>query len=111
MSDIERVVRASRRLENILAKHYGATGRGLHGLISSAASKLPTRTVKSLRWVATMRNKVVHEEGFRLSDPKGFSKEVKRLEKELQPGGSARALPFFLSLVILALALATVALL
>lgn len=85
MSDIERVIRASKALENILAQQYGAEGRGLHEKASSVEDQLDRATLKSLRWVATMRNKVVHEDEFELPDPQEFSDTVERLIEILTP--------------------------
>ena len=82
-SDIDRTIKATRALEHLLVSNYGARGRGLHALVSSVEGQLPAKTVRKLRWVATLRNKVIHEEGFTLRDPRGFSKEVKRLKAEL----------------------------
>lgn len=64
MSQIEQAVKLSRRLETLLEQKYHATGKGLHEKTSSVEAKLPTDLVKSLRYIATMRNSVVHEEGF-----------------------------------------------
>lgn len=85
MSDIERVIRASKALEKLLEQQYGAVGRGLHEKASSVEDQLDTATLKSLRWVATMRNKVVHEDDFELPDPQGFSDAVERLTETLTP--------------------------
>lgn len=85
MSDIERVIRASKSLEKLLEQQYGAEGRGLHEKSSSVEDQLDAATLKSLRWVATMRNKVVHEDDFVLPDPQGFSDTVERLIKALTP--------------------------
>lgn len=85
MSDIERVIRASKSLEKLLEQQYGAVGRGLHEKASSVEDQLDAATLKSLRWVATMRNKVVHEDDFELPDPQGFSDTVDRLTETLTP--------------------------
>lgn len=85
MSDIERVIRASKSLEKLLEQQYGAEGRGLHEKASSVEDQLDAASLKSLRWVATMRNKVVHEDDFALPDPQGFSDTVERLTEALAP--------------------------
>lgn len=85
LSDIERVIRASKSLEKLLEQQYGAVGRGLHEKASSVEDQLDATTLKSLRWVATMRNKVVHEDDFELPDPQGFSDTVERLTETLTP--------------------------
>lgn len=87
MSDIEKVVLASKRLEGLLRKQHGATGKGLHELTEDAKD-LPKQAVKKLHYVATLRNKVIHEEGYdHLDDPKSFDRAVGELEKILSVGG------------------------
>jgi len=73
MSQIEFAVTLSRRLESVLEQKYKATGKGLHEKISSVEDKLPAQLVKSMRYIATMRNSVVHQHGFVIDDFAGFS--------------------------------------
>lgn len=109
MSDIDLAVRASRRLENILEARFGAKGRGLHSMISSVEHSIPKPLVRSLRWVATMRNKVVHDESFKLEDPAAFKAEAKRLEKELSRHARGRIPGRTKALVLLSVLFAVVA--
>lgn len=85
MSQIDRVVRYSKKLEKHLEQHYGASGRGLHEKATSVADQLTPATLKSLRWVATMRNKVVHEDDFALDDLQAFEQCCEQLLSTLQP--------------------------
>jgi hypothetical protein len=73
MSQIETAVTLSRRLESLLEEKHQATGKGLHEKVSSVEAKLSPDLVKSLRYIATMRNSVVHEDGFVIDDLAGFS--------------------------------------
>lgn len=75
MNQIDTAVTLSRRLESLLEAKYQATGKGLHEKVSSVEDKLPLQLVKGLRYIATMRNSVVHEEGFVIDDLKGFSEQ------------------------------------
>ena len=106
MSDIDTVIRASRRLEHLLASRLGATGRGLHAKINSVERRLPPDLVKGLRWVATMRNKVVHDEAFRLPNRRKFAREARRLHRRVR-----QLAPSYLRVVVavVAAALATAA--
>ncbi|MGR5322202.1 hypothetical protein [Vibrio sp. DNB22_19_1] len=65
-SSYEIVIENSKDLEGRLAK-IGATGKGLHEKTSSVSGLLPAELVKELRAVATIRNKLVHEEDFSLT--------------------------------------------
>ncbi|OEE68721.1 DUF4145 domain-containing protein [Enterovibrio norvegicus FF-33] len=85
MDDIAVVVRQSRRLERLLKEHYHAQGRGLHELVTSCQERLPHDVIAKLRFVATIRNKTVHEDGYEVDDMRGFVSACKQCEKELQP--------------------------
>jgi hypothetical protein len=73
MSQIELAVKLSRRLETLLERKYHASGKGLHEKVSSVEAQLPAELVKTLRYIATIRNSVVHEEGFVIGDQARFS--------------------------------------
>ena len=72
MSSIETAVRYSKEIESLLEDNFGAMGRGLHQKISSVEHLFPAATVKQIRYVATLRNKAVHEAGFEFDDPDRF---------------------------------------
>ncbi|WP_413285577.1 DUF4145 domain-containing protein [Vibrio sp. MA40-2] len=85
MSDIEEVVKRSRRIEKLLRVHYHADGKGLHQLITSCEERLPHDMAKKLRYIATIRNKIVHEDDYKLEDNKAFFATCDLCEKELTP--------------------------
>lgn len=85
MSDIETVIVRSRKLETLLREQYCAQGKGLHQLITSCEDKLPRHIIGQLRFIATIRNKVVHQDGYRLDDKKSFLQACKRCEQALTP--------------------------
>lgn len=51
----------ARQLETVL-ETMGATGKGLHERTTSVEAKLPAALVRKLRFVASVRNKIVHED-------------------------------------------------
>ena len=51
------------KIETMLEK-IGAKGRGLHGKISSVEDKLTDSIIKSLRRIASIRNKKMHQKGY-----------------------------------------------
>ncbi|EGR0479791.1 DUF4145 domain-containing protein [Vibrio cholerae] len=85
MSEIEQVVLQTRKLETLLREQYHAEGKGLHQLITSCEERLPHDVIKKLRYVATIRNKVVHEDDYRLDDRKAFLAVCQECEDELTP--------------------------
>lgn len=84
LSQIETVIRASKQLEQLLEQHYGASGRGLHEKTSSIEDQLDSDTVRRLRKIATLRNKVVHED-FEIDDLTDFQCDAQGLAQQLQP--------------------------
>src|SRR5687767_7553587 len=82
MSDIDLAVTRSQRLEQLLERDFGATGRGLHEKVSSIADVMPQDLIRKLRLVATVRNKVVHENG-RIDDKSRFLDAADAAEREL----------------------------
>lgn len=88
MSDIDLAVRESRRLESLLAKRFNATGRGLHEKVSSVSQRLPLPLVKKLRYIASVRNKVVHNEDAAIDDRRGFRRACRTAHAELTALGT-----------------------
>lgn len=85
MSDIDRVVKASRKIESQLVRNFQAKGKGLNGKVNSVESKLPSALVKRIRYIATIRNKVVHDDGYkRIDDRAAFKHAVVQVQRELR---------------------------
>jgi len=100
MSDIEQVVLRTRKLERLLREQYHARGKGLHQLISSCEERLPHDVIAKLRFVATIRNKVVHEDRYKLEDRRAFLAVCNECEKELTPRSSRFVWGIVISLVM-----------
>jgi hypothetical protein len=83
MSDIELAVSRAKALEALLDA-LGAAGKGLHEKVTSVQAKLPQPLVKKLRFVATVRNKVVHESGYAIDDRAGFVRACDEAEADLR---------------------------
>ena len=90
MIPIEVAVKGSKRLEGLLEKRFGATGRGLHEKLTSVEARIPEEVRRSIRWVATIRNKVVHEEGPAPAEKSEFVRRIEEVAKALE-GRSTRA--------------------
>jgi hypothetical protein len=84
MSDIELAVTRVKTLEALL-EALGAAGKGLHEKVSSVQPRLPPPLVKKLRFVATVRNKIVHEADYQqIDDRAGFTRACAEAETELR---------------------------
>ncbi|MDR9828836.1 DUF4145 domain-containing protein [Vibrio sp. FNV 38] len=88
MSDIEKVVIRTRRLEKLLRVQYHAEGVGLEQLVSSCEERLPHDVIGRLRFVATIRDKVVHEEDFAFNEMDEFIEVCEVCEEGLTPRSS-----------------------
>ncbi|MGO2509245.1 MAG: DUF4145 domain-containing protein [Vibrio hibernica] len=85
MSDIEKVVSCTRRLERLLREKYYAQGQGLMELVQSCEQRLPHSIIKKIHHVADIRQKVVHDDDYQLDDPIAFERMCLECEKELTP--------------------------
>ncbi|HOO32763.1 MAG TPA: hypothetical protein PK466_10005 [Thermotogota bacterium] len=83
MGQIEEVVRLTREIESLLDQ-LGASGRGMHEKISSVENKFDKETIKKMRWVATLRNKTMHEHGFKIDSMSEFKAVASDLIKQLK---------------------------
>lgn len=86
VNDYELVVRTAKELEWILAYYFGAQGRGLHDKISSVevSHGLPPVLCRRMRYLATIRNKLIHERGFdAIPDRPRFMSEFEQSRLEL----------------------------
>lgn len=85
MSDIEFVIKKSKALEALLEAEFRAEGKGLHEKLTSVQSRLPEPLVKKLRFIATMRNKLVHDSRTdRLDDRRRFEDTCDDAESQLR---------------------------
>ena len=61
MSQQVELLELSRTFENLLTELFGASGQGLHQKVNSVEDQLPPDLTKKLRFVAAVRNAVVHK--------------------------------------------------
>lgn len=106
MGDIEIAIKRCKRLDKLLAEDFGAAGRGLHEKVTSVQTQLPDKVVRRLRFIATVRNKLVHEADVdRLDDRREYERACDEVERELNRlcnrGGKSRGSRLrFIALVV-----------
>mmetsp|Transcript_2341 Transcript_2341/g.5341 ORF Transcript_2341/g.5341 Transcript_2341/m.5341 type:complete len:119 (-) Transcript_2341:94-450(-) len=89
-NDFELVIRATKDLEHLLETGFDApSGKnvGLHDKITAVQNShgLSVDTVKKLRYLVTIRNKLVHDHDFnKLPDRVHFAKSYDSVERELK---------------------------
>lgn len=70
-NDYELVIKASKEIEHILEVEFDAKGKGLHEKVSSVSSQLTPKLCKRIRFLATIRNRLIHERGFDVIPDRG----------------------------------------
>jgi hypothetical protein len=84
VDDYKLVIGSCKKIEGLLEDGLGAKGRGLHDKVTSVQDQLPPALVKKLRFIATIRNQLVHEsDGHEIDDKKGFKRACSEAEDEL----------------------------
>lgn len=58
------VVKRSKAIERLLEQNYGAAGKGMFEKAKSVEARLEADIFNKLKFIAAVRNKVVHEEGY-----------------------------------------------
>jgi hypothetical protein len=86
-NDLKLAVESSQKLESLLECNYSATGRGLHEKIASVEDQLPVKIVRGMRFIASVRNAVVHEVGARIEDREGFLRKFQEAQQFLSSEG------------------------
>tara|TARA_E500000318_G_scaffold105608_1_gene112681 strand:- start:1224 stop:1589 length:366 start_codon:yes stop_codon:yes gene_type:complete len=110
-SDLERAIRWSKRFESVLERRFGARGRGLHEKIDSVENDLDREVVRALRLIATVRNKIVHEDGYdRIDDRARFKRACALADRALGGKSRLKAAVVVVGLVLILLAAAALVL-
>jgi hypothetical protein len=88
MGEIETSIRYSKEIEGLLETRFGAEGRGLHEKVSSVEHQLPSELIRKLRYIATIRNKVVHEAGYQIDNFENFVSSCEEALNFLRTAGA-----------------------
>jgi hypothetical protein len=64
MSFIESVLKKTKRIERLLSEHFQAVGKGLTEKTNNVEHQLPSYIVNKLRFIASVRNKLLHVDGY-----------------------------------------------
>lgn len=78
------VLQGTKRIEAILEEKFGSTGRGLYEKMDTANMKLPEPLQKRIRYVATLRNKAMHQEGFEIDNIPEYVKTCQVIAEQLE---------------------------
>jgi len=64
---IDIIIRKTKKIESLLVR-IGAEGRGLHEKVTSIEGKLEPQVIKRIRFIASIRNKSLHDYNFELTE-------------------------------------------
>ncbi len=81
--DIGKIINCTRKLETLLV-NIGATGTGLHTRLDSVQHKLEKTTVNKLRYLASIRNKTMHQDNFKVNDINDFLATCNQVSEALK---------------------------
>lgn len=60
----QEVKKRTKKIETMLVSKFGASGRGLWEKLTSVENQIPPATVKKIKFLATVRNKLEHVDGY-----------------------------------------------
>lgn len=83
MSDLKSIIDSVKRIETTLVERFDADGRGLHEKLSSVEHKIPQNLQRSIRYLATLRNKAMHEDGYEIEKPEDFLRQAGQAHEQL----------------------------
>lgn len=69
---LSEIIKKTKKIESLLEENFYASGRGLHEKVTSVETVLDEKLVKKIRWISTIRNKVLHEDTFDVEDIKNI---------------------------------------
>jgi len=87
-NDYELAIKTSKDLEHLLEQEWGAEGKGLHEKITwvqHSSSPLPDDLMRRMRFLATIRNKLIHEVEFtKIENRSKFIETYERSKRDLR---------------------------
>lgn len=84
MTDLNKIIAGAKSVERILTEQFGGTGRGMREKLDSVRYPIPQPLQQRIAYLARMRNRSVHEEGFELNDSEDYLRKCQAVCAELQ---------------------------
>ena len=76
----QKVIECTRKIETFMERRLKAKGHGLHAKINNVVYRLDKEEILTLRRIATMRNRLMHEADAKIR-PDEFNKLCKNIRK------------------------------
>lgn len=84
MTDLNKIIAGAKSIERILTEQFGGSGRGMREKLDSVRYPIPQPLQQRIAYLARMRNRSVHEEGFELKDSEDYLRKCQAVCAELQ---------------------------
>jgi len=84
MTDLNKIIAGAKSIERILTDQFGGTGRGMREKLDSARYPIPQPLQQRIAYLARVRNRCVHEEGYELKDTEDYVRKCESVCAELQ---------------------------
>jgi hypothetical protein len=84
MTDLNKIIGSAKSIERILTEQFGGSGRGMREKLDSARYPIPEPLKKRIAYLARVRNRCVHEEGYELEDTEDYVRKCESVCRELQ---------------------------
>lgn len=84
MTDLNKIIAGAKSIERILTDQFGGAGRGMREKLDSVRYPIPQPLQQRIAYLARMRNRSVHEEGFELKDSEDYLRKCQAVCAELQ---------------------------
>jgi hypothetical protein len=84
MTDLNKIITSAKSIERILTEQFGGSGRGMREKLDSARYPIPEPLKKRIAYLARVRNRCVHEEGYELEDTEDYVRKCASVCRELQ---------------------------
>lgn len=84
MTDLNKIIAGAKSIERILTEQFGGTGRGMREKLDSARYPIPQPLQQRIAYLARVRNRCVHEEGYELKDTDDYVRKCESVCAELQ---------------------------
>ena len=75
----EKVIKNTKKIESLIEEKLSAEGKGLYEKTISVEEYLDQEVVRKIRRIATIRNKLMHEDEFEIADTVSFEEDCKEV--------------------------------
>ena len=90
-NELTEIISYTREIETILKNKFQAEGKGLHTYLDAIENKIDYQLLKKLRYIATIRNKAMHDSSFKLNNLNYYKETAEKCIIELNKVSATKA--------------------